>query len=212
MSEEAPEVRELTLTKLGSKAVEARLTLTDDRLTIETPEDSPLPAWLQGEIPFDELDVAYIDPAKERAEADEADEEESEPAVLPGFRLSRWIEISNEPTGEVFDRRGAFLCDEGHVDLAQAEAFAVTFCKLAGRPLPGAKQEEPPAAEAPVEESAASAPEAAGPVPAEPQDEAPAFAGSDAFAAPEADETPAFAGSDAFAAPDDDEPEGKAFV
>jgi len=197
-TEEAPEVRELTLTKLGADGAEARLTLTDGKLLIETSEDSPLPEWLRGEIPFEELDIAHIDPAKGKAaEGEEGEEEEEETQVSPGFRVSRWIEITKEGTGEVFDRRGTFMCDEGHVDLAAAEPFALTFLKLAGRPLPTEKSEEPAAEEAPVEETPTGAPE-----PAEPEP----------VAAEVAEETPAFAGSDAFAAPDEDEPEDKAFA
>jgi len=195
VTEETPEVRELTLTKLGPDGAEAKLTLADEKLTVETPEGSPLPAWLRGEIPFGELDIAYIDPAKgKKAETEEGEEEEAT-QVSPGFRLTRWIEITNDE-GEVFDRRGSFLCDEGHVDLAVAEPFALTFLKLAGRPLPTEEVEEPEAAEAPVEEIPTGAAEAAEPEPvaAEVVEEAPAFVGSDAFAAP------------------DDEPEEKAFV
>jgi len=194
VAEEAPEVRELSLTKLGADGAEAKLTLGDDTLTIETSEDSPLPEWLRGEIPFEELDIAYIDPAKGKAAEGE---EEEEAQVSPGFRVSRWIEVRKDDTGDAFDRRGSFMCDEGHVDLAVAEPFALTFLKLAGRPLPGEKAEEPAAEEAPVEQIPTGAPEPAEPAPA------PADA---------AEETPAFAGSDAFAAPDEDESDDKAFA
>jgi hypothetical protein len=194
VSDETPDVRELTLTKLGVGGAEATLTLSEDKLTVETPDDSPLPAWMRGEIAFAELDIAYINPDQQRAQAevDEEDEEEAEEEsqVSPGFRISRWIEITEEGTGRTFDRRAHFMCDEGHVDLAVAEPFALTFLRLAGRPLPEEK------AEAPVAEVAEA--------------EAP---GAEPSPAPEpVDETPAFAGSDAFAAPDDDEPRDKAFV
>ena len=213
MTEETPEVRELTLTGLGAEGHEARLTLTDVALLIETQEGSPLPEWLRGEIPFVQLDIAYVDPAKlPQPEAGETEEEADQ--VRPGFRLSRWIEMPGRKAGEIFDRRGAFLCDDGHVDLGQAEAFALAFCRLAGRPLPGEKAEAEAAPEAVAEEAPSAEPEAAAPevAPAEVAEEAPAFAGSDAFAAPDSEDAPAFAGSDAFAAPDDDEPEDKAFV
>jgi hypothetical protein len=200
VTDEAPEVRELALTKLGGKTVEAKLTLADDKLVIETPEDSPLPEWLRGEVPLDELDIAYIDPAKAPKQPEtEEGEEDAEAQVLPGFRLARWIQLRNEETGAVFDRRGTFVCDDGHVDLAQAEAFALTFLKLAGRPLPSEK-DEAAAEEAAVEEIPTGAPEAAEPEP---------------VAAEVAEETPAFAPSGAFAPADedeDDEPKDKAFV
>jgi hypothetical protein len=195
-TEEAPEVRELTLTKLGADGADAKLTLGDDKLTIEASEDSPLPEWLRGEIPFEELDIAYIDPARGKR-AEEGEEETEETQVSPGFRLSRWIEITKAGTGKAYDRRGSFLCDEGHVDLAVAEPFALTFLRLAGRPLP---TEEPAAEAAPAEEIPTGAPEP------------PVGQATPPVAAEVADETPAFAGSDAFAAPDEDEPEDKAFA
>lgn len=197
MTDETPELRELTLTQLGPEGATAKLTLSDKSLIIETSDNSPLPEWLRGEIPLEELDIAYIDPQKEleraRAAGEEDAEDLEEPQVSPGFRLARWIEIKKEDTGEVFDRRGMFLCDEGHVDLGAAERFALTFRQLAGRPLPGEEKEPVVSEEAPVEEPA-PAPEAAAPV------------------AEVAEETMAFAGSDAFAPPDDEEPEEKAFV
>ncbi len=209
MTEEAPEVRELTLTKLGPDGAEAKLTLGDDTLTVETPETSPLPEWLRGEIAFGELDIAYIDPDKgrERAEATDEDEEDegTESKVSPGFRVSRWVEITDEATGRTFDRRAHFLCDEGHVDLTVAEPFALTFLKLAGRPLPG--ETAAAAAESAAEQLPTGAPEVAEPVAA--------AAGGQATPPAEAaekDETPAFADGDAFVAPDDDEPQEEAFV
>lgn len=197
MTEEIPELRELTLTELGPEGATAKLILSDSALIVETSDNSPLPEWLRGEIPFEELEIAYIDPAKELERARTAGEEDvedlEEPQVSPGFRLARWIEITKEETGEVFDRRGMFLCDEGHVDLAAAERFALTFCKLAGRPLPGEEREPAISKEAPAEE--------------------PAVAPQPVATAPEAaEEASAFVGSDAFAPPENDEPEDKAFA
>ncbi|MGQ9732265.1 MAG: hypothetical protein ACUVX8_13465 [Candidatus Zipacnadales bacterium] len=269
MNDEMHEVRELTLTKLDGH--EAKLTLTDNALIVETSEDSPLPEWLRGEIPFDDLDIAYVDLAKERAWAraeakakaktgaeaqtqpsteratgaklegeasvngelaphetvlksssepetpvlDEEEgeyEEEDEEIPAPGFRIARWIELKAKDSEKTFPRRAAFVMDEGHVDLAQAEAFAVTFCRLAGRPLPWERKKKPtlpdalaetPVAETPLPSAVELTPTKR---PAEAlSTEVPAFTGSDAFSAADSEnDTPAFASSEAFAPPDDE--------
>lgn len=217
MSEESPEVRELKLTKLGSKNAEIKLTLTATSLVVEASADAPMPEWLQGEIPFEDFDVAYVDPTRD-PEGDEAGED----ALPPGFRVARWVEITNEETKETFPRLATMAVDREHVDLKAAEAFAATFARLAGREKPEEAPVEEPvveeaAAEEPVEALPTGAPEPtaarepeAGEAPAfaPPSDEAPAFAAAE----PEPDASPAFAAPDegeddtpAFAAPDEDE-------
>jgi len=178
LSEERADVRELTLTGLGPEGHEAKLTLTDDKLSVEAAEEAPLPSWLRGEIPFDGLDIVYVDPAKKRAEEGEEEEDEDEEARMkPGFRITRVTEITNAETGETFPRTGALILDGAHVDLEQAEPFAATFARLAGREKPEAAAPEAlPAAE---EAEALPAAEAAEALPtAEP--EAPAFAAPEA--------------------------------
>ena len=83
MTDEAPDVRELTLTKLGPDGAEAKLTLGDDKLTVVTAESSPLPDWMRGEIAFDELDIAYIGPARERKRVEWRKQRRAAPAPAP---------------------------------------------------------------------------------------------------------------------------------
>ncbi len=206
LSDEKPEVRELRLTKLGSKTAEIKLTLTDSSLLVEATDDAPLPDWLQGEIPFDDLDAAYVDPSVE-LEGEGAEEE----PLPPGFRIARWVEITDEETNESFPRLATMALDGEHVDLALAEGFAATFARLAGREKPEEVPVEEAPAEEPVEALPTGAPEAA--TAEEPgKEEAPAFEAA-------ADEAPAFApaesepdDSPAFAAPDDEDDDSPAFA
>jgi hypothetical protein len=167
LSEERVDVRELTLTGLGPEGHEAKLTLTDGHLIVEAVEEAPLPSWLRGEIPFDGLDIVYVDPAKQRGE-----EEDEEERLKPGFRITRVIEITNEEANESFPRTAALILDGVHLDLAQAEPFAATFARLAGREKPEEEKADEAAAEeaAPAEAVEAPAPEL------EAEAEAPAFA------------------------------------
>ncbi len=142
LSDEKPEVRELKLTKLGSKTAEIKLTLTDSSLLVEATEDAPAPEWLQGEIPFDDLDIAHVDPTAEL----EGEDDDEEP-LPPGFRIARWVEVTDEETKESFPRLATIALDGEHVDLKASKAFAATFARLAGREKP----EEAPAEEAPAE-------------------------------------------------------------
>ena len=207
MADEIVEVLELTLTKLNPEGAEATLTLADEKLVDETGDDSPLPEWLRGELAFDDIDIAYVDPAA--GIDDDEDEEPEEKPLPPGLRVVVWIDM---PAGEgddaeTFDRRGTIAIDTGHMDAEQAEGFAATFRKLAGREEPVV--EEAPEAEA-VEEAPTGAPEAevaAADEPAadEPADEAPedsafAPAADSAFAAADDDDKPA---DSAFAAPEE---------
>ena len=187
-----PEVRELTLEKLGPEGGEAKLTLADDKLVVETADDSPMPEWLRGEMAFDDLDIAYVDPS---AEEDEL--EEGEKPMPPGLRVACWIEMPAAEGDETLPRKATITVDGDHADMEQAQAFAATFAKLAGREEPEAEEAEE---EAPAEEIPTGAPEE--PAVQTPAEEAPA---ESAFAAPEEDDTPAFTGSDAFAAPDDED-------
>lgn len=220
LSDDMPDVRELKLTKLDPGGAEAVLTLTDNSLVVEAGDEGPLPDWLRGEIPFDDLDIVYVDPAKDQKDEGEGEEEAAagEEALPPGFRIVRWIEITNEETDETFPRQATMVLDGEHVDLKLAEGFATTFARLAGREKPEEVPAEEAAVEEPVEALPIGAPE---PVEAEAAvEETPAFAAAEddspAFAPSEAeakeDDTPAFAAPDdkaddtpAFAAPDDDE-------
>ncbi len=187
LSDVTPDVRELTLTGLGPEGLEAKLTLADDKVAIEAAEEAPLPQWLRGELAFEGLDMVYVDPAKKREGEEEKEEGgDEEDRMKPGFRVTRVIEIKHEETGESFPRTGALILDGAHVDLAQAEAFAATFARLAGR-------EKPEEAKAEADEAPAA--EAEAPVAAE---VAPTTAEEPAFAAPSEDES--------------GEPEEKAFV
>jgi hypothetical protein len=176
LTEVTTDVRELTVTGLGPEGLEARLTLADETLVVEAAAEAPLPEWLRGELPFEGLDVVYVDPAKEHkgeegAEGEDKEEEEEEERLKPGFRVARLIEVKSEETGESFPRTASLIVDEAHVDLQQAEAFAATFARLAGREKP----EEAPVEEAPTAEAGPSvAVEAAPPAP---EPETPAFAG-----------------------------------
>ena len=167
-------MRELTLTGLGPEGHQAKLMLMDGKLMIEAPEEAPLPSWLWGEIPFEGLDIVYVDPAKKRAdEGEQEEEEEEEERMKPGLRITRVIEIANAETGETFPRTAALILDGAHVDLEQAEPFAATFARLAGREKPEeAAPEALPAAEEAEALPVAEEPEA---LPAA-EPEAPAFA------------------------------------
>jgi hypothetical protein len=211
LSDEKPEVRELKLTKLGPKTAEIKLTLTDSSLVVEPTEDAPAPEWLQGEIPFADLDIAHVDPA---VELEGEDEDEDEEPLPPGFRIARWIEITDQETGESFPRLATIALDGEHVDLKAGEAFAATFARLAGREKPEEAPVEEAPAEEPVEALPTGAPEAVATDEAKAEEEAPAFA-------PATDETPAFVAAEpgpdaddspAFAAPDDEDDDTPAFA
>ncbi len=194
MADETVEVLELTLTKLDPEGAEAKLTLADEKLVVDTADDSPVPEWLRGELAFDDIEIGYTDPAAELEE----DEEPDEKPLPPGLRIAVWIDMPAAEGDETFPRKATIAVDSAHFDAEQAEAFAATFTKLAGREEPEVEEEPEVAEEAPTGAPEADDAPAEEPVAEEPvAEEAPA---DSAFAAADDDDKPA---DSAFAAPEE---------